>query len=121
MFKDHMNKALNHVPDAMGCTLIGFDGIPIATVFSEDGRAAEGHLLTMSVEATGLLRKMHRMSKEDELPFVEEMSLISDVVTTLAKVVQQEYLLVLALKPGADLEVGRRMLGLLTPWIESEM
>ena len=121
MFKNHMNKALKHVQDAVGCTLIGFDGVPIASVFSEDGQDCEAPLLAISIEASAMLRKMHRMASEDELPFVKELNLVSDELTALTKVDQHEYLLVLALKTGGDLETGQRMLDLLTPWIESEM
>ncbi len=121
MFQDGLNKALKHVPGARGCMLIGFDGIPIASVYTEQEQTPEAQLVALSAEAANLLRKMHRMAADGELAYIGELSLSSERMTALARVVHREYLLVLALSPEADLNAGRRMLRLLAPWIEREM
>ena len=121
MFQDSMNRAMKHVSGSMGCMLIGFDGIPIASVFSEKTPSPEAHLVAMSVEAANMLRKMHRMATDGELAYVGGLSLMSERMTTLARVVQREYLLVMALEPEADVQKGLKMLRLISPAIEREM
>jgi len=121
MFQDNMNRALNHVKGTMGCLLIGFDGIPIASVYSTKEPEIEAQLLAMSIETANMLRKIHHMASEGEVAFVHELSLASEKITTLARVIQREYLLVLAIEPKADLEAGMNILRLITPKIEREI
>ncbi len=122
MFQDSMNRALKHVPGARACMLIGFDGVPIASVYAQDSKpSAEQRLVALSVEAANLLRKMYRMASDGEIPMMEEITLSGHEMTALAKVIQREYLLVLALEPHGDPDRGLKMLRLLTPWVEQEM
>jgi hypothetical protein len=121
MFQDSMNKAIKHVDGAVANMLIGFDGIPIATVFAGDGALIEPTLLSLSIEAGTFLRKMQQRAAEGEIPFVGELTLVTEQLVVLTRVLEDEYLLVMALSPDADMDRGLRMLRLMSPWIEREI
>ena len=121
MFQDNMGQAIKHVQGASGCLLIGFDGIPIASVYPETDRVDETRLIELAVELAAMLGKLNRIADENQTPRIDSLSLSGGGVTALARVIQREYLLILALSPQADLKRGQQMLKLLTPWVEGEM
>lgn len=121
MFRDNMNKALRHVPGALGCLLIGFDGIPIASVYTRGQEEIEPQVTALAVETAQMLRKMHRMAAAGETPYVGELTMTTDTMSTLSSVIQGEYLLVVALSPETDMNRAKLMLRLMRPWIEEEM
>ncbi|MBH24832.1 MAG: hypothetical protein CMH57_10335 [Myxococcales bacterium] len=98
--------------------MLGFDGIPIASVFVN--KETEGELVNaVAVELSNTFGKLRATSFG--AGGLEEMSLLSGEMAVLARVVQEEYLLLMALKPGADLDQGARMLRLISPWVEQQM
>jgi len=118
MFRENLERALQHVDKASACHLIGIDGIPVASVFAEE--EAAGSLSPLVVELSNTIGLMQR-SSGDEVADLREVSLVLDHVTVVARIVAEEYLLVLMLSPGADVGKGAQMLRLLSPWIEREM
>lgn len=117
MFKEKLARVVRHVDGSLGCMLIGFDGIPIDSVF-------EGHqvpdLSAVAVEMSSLLAKFQRLEHYD-MGEVNEVSVTLGAITALAHVVAEEYLLILAVDQRADLNQGKAMLRLIAPSVECEM
>lgn len=117
MFKQKLARVVNNIDGAVACMLIGFDGIAIDSVFKGDELPQMG---AIAVELTAMLDKFRRLQNYD-VGDVNEVSITTGNITTLARVVADEYLLVLALGRDADVGRGQTMLRLISPFVEREM
>lgn len=117
MFKQKLTRVVNNVDGALGCMLIGFDGIAIDSVFRDQNLP---QLSAVAVELSNLLDKFRRLQVYD-VGEVNEVSLTMGTITALARVVSDEYLLILALDAQADVGRGQTMLRLIAPFVEREM
>jgi hypothetical protein len=97
--------------------LIDFEGMEIDW-FPRDG--TEEPLRMIAVELSTLLRKL-RMTRIDDQEEVNEVSLRFGSVTTLAKIIGGEYMLVLSLGESGDVSRGQTMLRLIAPYVEKEL
>ena len=88
MFQDNMNQAIKHVTGATGCLLIGFDGIPIASVYPEEGAIEELRLIELAVEVAAVLSKLNRMADEHRTPRLDTLTLSGGGVTVPLSVPQ---------------------------------
>lgn len=118
MFEEKLSQIIDNVEGTLGCLLIGFDGIPIESLYT-------GEKLTemdeIAVELSNLLGKFRRLEENYEMGGVEELAVTIGDVTTLAHVVGDEYMLMLALSPDADVDRGQNMLRLIAPAVEREI
>jgi hypothetical protein len=117
MFKEKLTRVIKNVPGSVGCFLIGFDGIQV------DGLYADKEFPEMNavaIELSNLLAKFRRMQLHD-LGEINEVSLTTGQITTLARVIAEEYLLVVAMASTGDVNRGQTMLRLIAPFVEREM
>ncbi len=117
MFKQKLTSVVNNVEGSIGCLLIGFDGIPIDSVYRDQELS---QMSAIAVELSNLLGKFRRLQVYD-VGEVHEVSITTGMVTALARVVADEYLLILALSNEADVQRGQTMLRLISPFVEKEM
>jgi|TARA_B000000460_G_C21212683_1_gene262988 predicted regulator of Ras-like GTPase activity (Roadblock/LC7/MglB family) len=117
MFKEKLTRVVNNVNGSIGCLLIGFDGIQIDSVY---GERELPEMNAIAIEVSNLLDKFRRMKLHD-IGEVNEVSITTGEVTALARVVADEYLLVLAMDSHADVNRGQTMLRLISPFVEQEM
>lgn len=117
MFKQKLTNVVNNVDGSIGCLLIGFDGIPIDTVYRNEELP---QMSAIAVEISNLLDKFRRLQAYD-VGEVNEVSITAGTITALAKVVAEEYLLILAMTTDADVNRGQTMLRLIAPFVEKEM
>ncbi len=117
MFKQKLTSVVSNVEGSIGCLLIGFDGIPIDTVYRDQELP---QMSAIAVELSNLLDKFRRLQVYD-VGEVNELSITAGNVTALAKVVADEYLLILAMNAEADVNRGQTMLRLICPFVEREM
>lgn len=117
MFKQKLTSVVSNVDGSIGCLLIGFDGIPIDTVYRDEELP---QMSAIAVELSNLLDKFRRLQIYD-VGEVNELSITAGSVTALAKVVADEYLLILAMNAEADVNRGQTMLRLICPFVEREM
>lgn len=117
MFKEKLTRVVSNVEGAIGCLLIGFDGIQIESVYATRELP---EMSAIAIEVSNLLDKFRRMHLHD-FGEVNEVSITTGAITTLARVVADEYLLVLAIDAQSDVNRGQRMLRLISPFMEKEM
>lgn len=118
MFKEKLTQVANHVDGTLGCQLIGFDGIPIESIYT---REEIPEMDEIAVELSNLLGKFRRLEENYEMGGIEEVSVTIGDVTALARVVGGDYILMLALDPRADVDRGQNMLRLISPSVEREI
>ena len=117
MFKQKLSNVVNNVDGSIGCLLIGFDGLPIDSVYRGEELP---QMSAIAVEVSNLLAKFRRLQAYD-VGEINEVSITAGTVTALAKVVAEEYLLILAMTTEADVNRGKTMLRLIAPFVEKEM
>ncbi len=118
MFKEKLSQVVNHVDGTLGCLLIGFDGIPIESLYPDEEIA---QMDEVAVELSNLLGKFRRLEENYEMGGVDELSVTIGEITALARVVGDEYMLLLALDQEADVGRGQNMLRLIAPSVEREI
>ena len=119
MFKQKLTRVVSNIDGAIGCVLMGFDGIAIDTVQTDDAQEFP-QMQAVAVELSNMLDKFRRMQIAD-IGDINEVSITSGDITTLARVVAEDYLLILALSETADVGRGQTMLRLISPFVEKEM
>jgi predicted regulator of Ras-like GTPase activity (Roadblock/LC7/MglB family) len=118
MFKEKLSQVVSHVDGTLGCLLIGFDGIPIETLYTGDEIP---QMDEVAVELSNLLGKFRRLESTYEMGGVDEVAVTIGNITALAHVVGEEYLLMLALNSEGDVDRGQNMLRLIAPAVEREI
>jgi hypothetical protein len=116
MFKQKLTRVVNNIDGAIGCVLMGFDGISIDSYWAQDFPQMQA----VAVELSNMLDKFRRQQIQD-IGDIYEVSITSGEITTLARVVAEDYLLILALSEEADVGRGQTMLRLISPFLEKEM
>lgn len=117
MFKQRLTSVVNNVDGSIGCLLIGFDGIPIDEVYRDEELE---EMNTIAVEISNLLDKLRRTQVYDGEQ-INELSITAGPITAVTKVVADEYMLILAMSAEADVNRGRTMLRLISPFVEREI
>lgn len=119
MFKEKLTRVIHNVSGSLGCLLIGFDGIPIDSAYPGENELPE--MSAIAIELSNLLKEFRRLNLHDKMGAVNEVSITTGQVITLARVISDDYLLVLALDAEADVNRGQTMLRLISPFLEKEM
>src|SRR5262245_30820306 len=99
-FLTHLESVVNQVEGALACSVMGFDGIPVETHQSEE--AAELELGTAWVEYANLLTQLKNAADVLKTGGVSEVSINSERVVTLMRMVTPEYFIVLAMRPEGN-------------------
>jgi predicted regulator of Ras-like GTPase activity (Roadblock/LC7/MglB family) len=118
-FRTHLESVVNQVDGALACSVMGFDGISVDT-FQRD-EATELELNGAWVEYANLLSQLRQAAETLKTGTVTEVSVNSDKVLTLMRLVSPEYFLVLALRADGNYGKGRYILRVTAPQIRAEL
>src|SRR3954462_2094697 len=118
-FLSQLEAVVSQVDGALACSVMGFDGIAIET------HSLEGHdeleLTNTWVEFANVLTQVKSAAELLKTGAVSELSINSEKVITLMRLVSPEYFLVLALKPEGNYGKGRYVLRLAAPKVKAEL
>lgn len=118
-FRAHLESVVNQVDGALACSVMGFDGISVETYQKDD--AAELELGGAWVEYANLLTQLKNAAEVLKTGTVTELSVNSDKVLTLIRMVSPEYFLVLALRAEGNYGKGRYVLRVTAPKVRAEL
>jgi predicted regulator of Ras-like GTPase activity (Roadblock/LC7/MglB family) len=110
---------VNQVDGALACSVMGFDGISVET-FQKD-EAGELELNGAWVEYANLLTQLKNAADVLKTGAVTELSVNSEKVLTIIRLVSPEYFLVLALKAEGNYGKGRYVLRVTAPKVRAEL
>jgi predicted regulator of Ras-like GTPase activity (Roadblock/LC7/MglB family) len=117
-FREHLQDVCRSCDGAVACTLMGVDGIEVDThVEGTD----DVDVKTLLIEYSGLFRSAAEASEAHEAGAVSELSISTDRILTVARVVTPEYFMVLALKPDGNFGKARYLLRVTAPKLRSEL
>lgn len=118
-FRTHLESVVNQVDGALACSVMGFDGIAVDT-FQRD-EAAELDLSGAWVEYANLLTQLRHAAEMLKTGAVSEVSVNSEKVLTVMRLVSPEYFLVLALRADGNFGKGRYVLRVTAPKVRAEL
>jgi predicted regulator of Ras-like GTPase activity (Roadblock/LC7/MglB family) len=118
-FRTHLESVVNQVDGALGCSIMGFDGIAVETYQKEE--AGELELNGAWVEYANLLSQLRQAAELLKTGEVQEVSVNTESVLTLMRLVSPEYFLVLALRADGNYGKGRYVLRVTSPKIRAEL
>ncbi len=118
-FRTHLESVVNQVEGALGCSVMGFDGISVETHQKEE--AAELELNGTWVEYANVLSQLRQAAELLKTGEIQEISVNTESVLTIMRLVSPEYFLVLALRADGNYGKGRYVLRVTAPKILAEL
>jgi len=118
-FLTHLESVVSQVDGSIACSVMGFDGIPVETHQAVDAQELE--LNTAWIEYANLLSQLKNAAEILRTGTVTEVSINTEKVLTLIRMVTPEYFLVLALKPEGNYGKGRYVLRITAPKVKAEL
>ena len=117
-FSAHLEQVLKQVEGAVACSIMGFDGYAVETQTSKDPGVDFEALL---VEYGTVLIKIQETAKGLEVGSVSEVTINTEKLTTIVRLLTPEYYLVLALTPEGNYGKGRYALRIVAPKVTAEL
>ena len=117
-FREHLEEVCRRCDGAVACSLMGMDGIEMETHLTGTGDVDVKPLL---VEYSGLFRSARDAAEAHGAGGVDELSVATDRIRTVARLVSPDYYLVLALAPDGNVGRARYLLRVTAPKLRSEL
>jgi predicted regulator of Ras-like GTPase activity (Roadblock/LC7/MglB family) len=118
-FRAHLESVVNQVEGALACSIMGFDGISVDTHQKDD--AGELELQSTWVEYANVLGQLKGAAELLKTGAVSEVSVNTDRVLTVMRMISPEYFLVLAMRAEGNYGKGRYVLRVTAPRIKAEL
>lgn len=122
-FSTHLEFIVKNVDGAIACTVMGFDGIPIETHQAPAlaNTANDLELANAWVEYANVLSTLKTAAETLKTGAVSEISVNTDKVLTLIRMVSPEFFIVLGLKPEGNYGKGRYVMRITAPKVKAEL
>lgn len=121
-FADHLKGVLESVDGAIACSVMGFDGISVETQpATMPDSATDLELQTAWVEFANLMSQARNTAETLKTGKVAELSINSEKVITLLRMVNQDYFLVLGLLPTGNYGKARYVLRITAPKVAKDL
>ena len=122
-FSEHLQSVVASVDGAIACSVMGFDGIAVETHQSPKSADAANalDLTTAWIEFANLLSQLKNTAETLKTGKVAELSVNSEKVITLMRMVNQDYFMVLGLLPSGNYGKARYVLRVTAPKVAAEL
>lgn len=117
-FREHLQSVCDGVDGALACTLMGVDGIEVDTLMAGQAPVDVRSLL---VEYSGLFRGAREAAEAQRAGPIDELSLHTGQVVTVARLVSPDYFMAVALTPEGNYGKARYLLRITAPKVRSEL
>ncbi len=118
-FREHLQELCQGVDGAVGCSLVGVDGIEVETHLVDEALSVDFRSLV--VEYSGLLRSARDAAEAHRAGDVAELCINAERLVTVARLVSPDYFMVLALRPEGNQGKARYLLRTLAPKVRAEL
>ncbi len=118
MFRDALQNVVNGVDGGLAGMVMDFEGIPLETYSRGD---SEFDIENVGAEASVLVKAIQRATDMLNAGETKEVSIKSDRVTTLIRVLNESYFVALTLRPEGNLGKARYLLRVLAPQLVQEL
>jgi len=117
-FREHLQQVVQGVDGAVACVLMGVDGIEVDSHHLDRPGL---DVRTLLIEYAGLFRAAHEAAAAHEAGEVTELSIQSERLLVVARLVSPEYFLVVALEPDGNFGKARFMMRVTAPKLLAEL
>jgi predicted regulator of Ras-like GTPase activity (Roadblock/LC7/MglB family) len=117
-FRDHLQHVVEHVDGAVACALMGVDGIEVDSFLSDEQGL---DLKSLLVEYSTVLHAARAAAASQQAGELGELSLQSERLLVVARLISPEYFMVVALKPDGNFGKARYMLRVTAPRLLAEL
>ena len=117
-FREHLEQVCRDVDGAFACSLMGVDGIEVDT---HEEKSADVDVKSLLIEYSGLFRSAREAAEAHAAGGINELTIETEKVLTVARLVSPEYYMVAALVPGGNLGKARFLLRVTAPKLRSEL
>jgi len=117
MFGAKLKETVEGVAGGRAAILMGFDGIPVDQ-FAGD---PEQDIETLGMEFSVLLKEVCKAAEALEAGAAEELTVRTEKLSTILRVVNDEYFVALALAPDGNLGKARYLLRMIAPEFAREL
>ncbi len=115
-FAQILKEVVNDTDGALGALIVGIDGIPV-----EEYAVTEGlDLQSMTVEYSTLLKEIEKGSQAAQLGSTKEVTVLADKAMIMLRRLNDEYFMVLIIKPDGNFGKGRFLLRMSAPKLLKE-
>jgi predicted regulator of Ras-like GTPase activity (Roadblock/LC7/MglB family) len=120
MFTEHLKTIMDGVEGAIACSVMGFDGIAVETLPKDlPESAVQLDLQAAWIEFANLMSQV--TAETLKTGKVTELSINSENVITLLRMVNQDYFLVVGLLPTGNYGKARYVLRITAPKVAKEL
>ena len=118
-FRTHLEQVLNQVEGSVVCSVMGFDGMAIDTQQVQELDGLD--LPAMLIEYGSILSKLKDAAASLQAGDISEISINTERLITIARMLTPEYYLVLAITPEGNYGKGRYVLRITAPKVKAEL
>ncbi len=115
-FADILKQVVSDTDGAIGALIVGIDGIPVEEYCS----APDLDLQSMTVEYSTLLKEIEKGSQAAQLGTTKEVTVLADKAMIMLRRLNDEYFMVLIIKPDGNFGKGRFLLRMSVPTLLKE-
>jgi len=112
MFQDELRELVDHAEGALASLLMGFDGI---TVDSYSRGGGELNVESIGSEYSVVLGQIKQAASMLDLGRAQEVAVQAQNMTTLIRLLNDEYFVVVALQPSGNIGKARYLLRISAP------
>lgn len=117
MFEDALKEMVTSVSGGQAAVVMGFDGIPMAMFAGDE----EPDIETIGMEFSVLLKEVKKASEMIESGQMEEVTVRTEKMTTILRVINNEYFVAMVIVPQGNLGKTRYALRMLSPKLNREL
>jgi predicted regulator of Ras-like GTPase activity (Roadblock/LC7/MglB family) len=117
-FRAHLESVCGQVEGAVACSLMAFDGIAVET---HEVKQQGLDLQAVLVEFSNILVQIRNAAEILATGDVSEVSINTEKLVTIARLVTKEYFMVLAMLPEGNYGKGRYALRIAVPKVRAEL
>jgi predicted regulator of Ras-like GTPase activity (Roadblock/LC7/MglB family) len=107
MFKDVLRNLVESTDGAVASILMGFDGIPVE---SYSRSPSDWNVESVGAEYSGVLGQIKQASTMLEAGATTEVAVSAESMTTVIRLLNDEYFVAMALQPSANLGKARYLM-----------
>jgi len=115
-FADILKEVVDGTEGALGALVVGVDGIPV----EEYTTTQELDLQSMTVEYSTLLKEIEKGSQSAQLGTTKEVTVMADKALIMLRRLNDEYFMVLIIRPDGNFGKGRFLLRMSVPKLLKE-
>jgi len=117
MFENRLKEALESVKGGEAVILMGFDGIPVDSYEASQRWDIE----TVGMEFSVVLKEARKAAELLNVGPADEMTIRTDQMATVLRVVSDGYFLAMALAPEGNVGKAKYLLRVLAPGLKEEL